>query len=127
MIPAWVAPAAVLGAALVSAIALIIVRKVKGPVTIQDLWAENRQLRKDLNAVSAKVDTLVQVRDTERADSRTVGEGFDALAAYVDRDSEARGAAPLFTRIERAAIDAAKRVRDGDSAWNTAPLHAPEA
>lgn len=127
MTPWWVAPAAVVGAALVSAIALVIVRKLKGPVTIQDLWAENRQLRTDLNAVSAKVDTLVQVRATERAESRIVGEGFDALAAYVDRDAEARDTVPLFTPRERAAIEAAKRVREDDTVWNTTPLHAPEA
>lgn len=127
MTPWWVAPAAVVVAAIVSATALVIVRKLKGPVTIQDLWAENRQLRTDLNAVSAKVDTLVQVRATERAESRTVGEGFDALSAYVDRDSEARGTAPLFTRSERAAIEAAKRVREDETTWNTAPLHSPEA
>ena len=127
MTPWWVAPAAVVAVATVSAIALVIVRKLKGPVTIQDLWAENRQLRTDLNAVSAKVDTLVQVRATERAEGRIVGEGFDALAAYVDRDSEARGTAPLFTPRERAAIDAAKRVREDDTVWNTTPLHAPEA
>lgn len=127
MTPWWVAPAAVVAAAAISALALVIVRKLKGPVTIQDLWAENRQLRTDLNAVSAKVETLIQVRATERAESRIVGEGFDALSAAVDRDSEARGTAPLFTPRERAAIDAAKRVRADDTVWNTTPLHAPEA
>lgn len=127
MTPWWVAPAAVVAAAAISALALVIVRKLKGPVTIQDLWAENRQLRTDLNAVSAKVETLIQVRATERAESRIVGEGFDALSAAVDRDSEARGTAPLFTPRERAAIDAARRVRADDTVWNTTPLHAPEA
>jgi len=116
VIPAWVAPAAVVAAALVSAAALIIVRRVRGPVTIQDLWAENRQLRKDLDVVSGKVDTLIEDRDEKHRVNRIIGEGFDALDNAVER----AGVALRFTRLEEQALDRARALRADDSVWNTA-------
>ena len=119
MIPAWVAPVASLCVAVIGATALVIVRKIRGPVTIQDLWAENRQLREDLDAISSKVDTLVAGRETQLTVNRIMGEGFDALSAYVERDSEERGTTPAFTRAEHNAIDRARALREDDSIWTT--------
>lgn len=127
MTPWWVAPAAVVVAAVVSATALIVVRKVKGPVTIQDLWAENRQLRTDLDAVSQKVDTLVRQGETRLNVSRVYQAAFNAQESAIDRHVADGGARPMLTRSEHDAIERARRLEDDDSIWNTAPLHNPEA
>lgn len=119
----WIALASPFVVAAISAAALVIVRRLKGPVTIQDLWAENRQLRTDLDAVSQKVDRLVQGRETQLAVNRIMGEGFDALSAYVERDTDARDTKPVFTRAEHDAIARARALRDDDSVWITQNPH----
>lgn len=116
MIPAWVAPAAVVLAAVVSATALIIVRRVRGPVTIQDLWAENRQLRTDLDAVSVKVDRLIGDRDEKHRVNRIIGDGFDAFEHAIER----AGVVLSFTRLEEQALERARLLRADDSVWDTA-------
>ena len=115
MIPAWVAPVATVAVALISATALVIVRRIRGPVTIQDLWGENRQLRKDLDAISRKVDGLLLSRETQLNLNRTMGEGFDAQAALIERTRVADG----FTPQEVTAVERARAMRQDDDLWNT--------
>lgn len=127
MTPWWVAPAAVVIAAVVSATALVIVRKIKGPVTIQDLWAENRQLRTDLDAVSRKVDTLVRRGETQLNVTRIYREANTAHEAAIDRHVAEGGTRPTLTRAETEAIERARRLDADETIWNTAPLTAEEA
>ena len=115
MIPSWVAPVATVAVALISAVALVIVRRIRGPVTIQDLWGENRQLRKDLDAISRKVDALLLSRETQLNINRTMGEGFDAQAALIERTRVADG----FTPQEATAVGRARAMREDDDLWNT--------
>jgi hypothetical protein len=114
-VPAWLAPVATLAVGVISAAALVIVRRIRGPVTIQDLWGENRQLRKDLDAISRKVDALLLSRETQLNINRVMGEGFDAQSALIERT----GTATFLTPQEQSAIDKARALRDDDDLWNT--------
>lgn len=117
-LPGWVVPAATIIVAIVSAIGLIIVRKTRGPVTIQDLWKENRDLRTDLTAMEKKVDRLFQTQRTQFTINRIMGEGFDALSSYVERTTAA-GTKPKFTSLEHEAIVRARALRSEDTSWDT--------
>lgn len=114
-IPSWLVIASPWIVAAIGAAALIIVRKVRGPVTIQDLWAENRTLRKDVTTLQAQVSGLIRASTTQLSVNRVMGEGFDALHSAVDR-SEVH---ITYTRAERDAIARARALRDDDDLWNT--------
>lgn len=113
--PGWVVPLASIIVAVVGAVGLIVVRRTRGPVAIQDLWAENRQLRADLQALEEKVDGLLHTRETQLTVNRIMGEGFDALSAGVARLTSQ----PTFTPAELAAISRARALREDDDLWNT--------
>lgn len=112
--PPWVVPGVTVLVALISATALIIVRRTRGPVAIQDLWAENRLLRSDMTTLSTKVDGLIADRTSQLKVNRIMGEGFDALSGYVERTTE-RGKKPSYTSEEHAAIEQARALRSGSS------------
>lgn len=122
MIPdAFIGPIAVVVSALVGGLVALIVRKVRGPVAVQDLWAENRSLRKDIADVEtrlgAKIDNLQRGHDAQAKISRVMGDGFDALSSAVERMSPK----PKFTPDEHRAIEAARALRDDDGLWSTVP------
>jgi hypothetical protein len=120
-----VGPAATLLVGLITTLGLLVVRKLRGPVTVQDLWAENRQLRTDLDAVSQKVDGLVRYRETQLTVNRIMGEGFDALSGYVERTSAEAGVKPEFTSAEHDAVERARALRSNDELWNTLQQNPP--
>lgn len=116
-LPAWVIPGASVMVALIGALALVIVRKIRGPVAIQDLWDENRKLRADVDKLGEKVDGLIESRETQLNVNRVMGEGFDALSHGIER-LEVK---PSFTRTEHAAIERARAVRSDETIWLTVP------
>lgn len=120
MIPeSLIGPAATLAVAAIGALGLIIVRRLRGPVTVQDLWAENRSLRDDLTEVSRKVDQLVRNEQVQLGVNRIMGEGFDALSGYVERTSDEAGIKPAYTRAEHESIERARALRGDDAIWPT--------
>jgi hypothetical protein len=121
----YIIPGASILVALISAAVLVIVKRTRGPVAIQDLWDENRQLRKDLDAVSRKVDGLISDRENQLTVNRIMGEGFDALSAVVERTTAETGIAPAFTPQEHAAVERARALRSDDELWNTLQRSTP--
>lgn len=119
-LPGWAIPGASVMVALIGAVALLVVRRVRGPVTIQDLWKENRQLRTDLEKTDAKVEALMRSQQTQITINRVMGEGFDALSGGVERMS----VKPTFTPVEHDAISRARALRQDDLIWAT--LQPPE-
>jgi len=117
-LPGYVIPGASVLVAIIGAIALIIVRRTRGPVAIQDLWAENRQLRTDMTSLEAKVDKLIASKETQLTVNRIMSEGFDALSGYVERITE-RGKKPTYTQTEHMAIERARALRSDDDLWTT--------
>lgn len=114
--------------ALIGGAFLLIARRLKPPVTIQDVWKENRALRSDLalsdkriDELAHKVDQLVKASETQLTVNRIMGEGFDALSGYVERTSG--GIKPAYTVEEHDAIERAKALRNDDAIWNTASRH----
>lgn len=114
-IPAWVPIASPWVVAAIGALALLLVRKLRGPVTIQDLWAENRSLRADLTTVQDQVNALITASNTQLAVNRTLGDGFDAMTAAVERSE----VDIHFTRAEQEAIDRARALRGDERRWDT--------
>jgi hypothetical protein len=119
-LPGWVIPGATVIAALLGATALVIVRKVRGPVAIQDLWAENRLQRTEMTAMNLRVDALVSGRESDRNIIRIISEGFRALSDVVDRQVH-NGVQPKIFPDEEKAIERARAVVDDDDLWNTLP------
>jgi hypothetical protein len=117
-IPGWVVPGASVLVAVIGALALMIVRLIRGPVAIQDLWTENRELRKDLKSLETKVDGLIADRESQLTVNRIMGEGFDALSGYVERTTE-HGMKPTYTHVEHMAIERARALRSDETAWTT--------
>jgi hypothetical protein len=117
-IPGWVVPGASVLVAVIGALALMIVRLIRGPVAIQDLWTENRELRKDLKSLETKVDGLIADRESQLTVNRIMGEGFDALSGYVERTTE-HGMKPTYTLSEHMAIERARALRSDETAWTT--------
>ena len=118
-LPGWVGPLVATVVALVGAAGLIIVRKVRGPVAIQDLWAENRKLREEMETLDQKVDRLFQASQMQLTVNRIMGDGFDALSNYVERDAAQSGRPPAFTKPEHTAIERARALRSDDTQWTT--------
>lgn len=117
-LPGWVIPGASVAVAMIGAAALIIVRRTRGPVAIQDLWAENRQLRSDMTSLENKVDKLIASKESQLTVNRIMSEGFDALSSYVERSTEP-GKHPSYTYAEHTAIERARALRSDDELWNT--------
>jgi hypothetical protein len=117
-LPGWVIPGASVIVAIIGAIALIVVRRTRGPVAIQDLWTENRQLRTDMTSLEAKVDKLIASKETQLTVNRIMSEGFDALSGYVERTTE-QGHQPSYTSSEALAIHRARTLRSDDELWST--------
>jgi hypothetical protein len=121
----WVGPFASILVAVIGGAVVLIVRKVRGPVVIQDLWAENRLLRKDIGELELrlglKIDALSMAHDAQLTVNRIMGDGFDALSSYVERTSVVTKAKPVFTEEEHRAIERARALRADDSAWPTRP------
>lgn len=117
-LPGWVIPGASVIVAIIGAIALIVVRRTRGPVAIQDLWTENRQLRADMTTLEEKVDRLIAGKETQLTVNRIMSEGFDALSGYVERITE-RGKKPSYTPTEHNAIERARALRSDDDIWST--------
>lgn len=114
-IPPWLVPLTTFVGTVIGAIALVIVRKVRGPVTVQDLWAENRLLRSDVDTQGRQIQALMQAQNTQINVNQDIGFGFDALLQYIDRtDTD-----PDFTVNERSAIDRARALRDDQTLWQT--------
>lgn len=114
-LPPWVGVGATILCAVIAALGVVIVRLLRGPVEVKDLWAENRLLRTDLARVEGKVDALLRDREKQITVNRTMVDGFDALSNYVEREAEAAGRPPRFTRAEHEAIETAKALRQDES------------
>lgn len=115
LVPGWLVSLSPLIVALIGALALVVVRLIRGPVTIQDLWAENRKLREDLTTVQGQVRGLMRASNTQLSVNRIMGEGFDALSNAVERS-----AVPIhYTPHEHEAIDRARALRSDDDLWFT--------
>lgn len=114
-IPPWSVPVASVVGAAIAGTALIIVRKVRGPVTVQDLWAENRQLRADVDIQGQQIQALMRAQNTQINVNQDIGFGFDAVLNYIDRTV----AEPEFTVNERSAIDRARALREDQTLWQT--------
>jgi hypothetical protein len=119
---AWITFGGGLLAAIIGGVVALIVRVTRTPVQIQDLWAENRKLREDHTALEGKVERLILSRETQLNINRIMGEGFDALSNYVEREAEIAGRMPRFTQREHEAIDKARALRADEDLWaQTAP------
>jgi hypothetical protein len=116
LITPWIVPGATLLSAIIGGVVLIIVRRSRGPVAIQDLWTENRLMRNEMTALAAKVDGLIADRASQLTVNRIMGEGFDALSGYVERTTE-QGMKPSYTPAEHTAIERARALRSDGAAW----------
>ncbi len=121
--PDWLLPSSPFILAVIAGVVTLIVRKIRGPVAVQDLWAENRLLRKEMSEIRAEVDLLRQAYEKEKKEqgivNRTMGDGFVALSGYVQRTNLGK-TKPAFTPDEEHAIEAAKALL-GDDIWATVP------
>jgi hypothetical protein len=126
----FIVPAAMVVVALLGIISALLVRVIRGPVEVRDLWTENRTLRADLEKVDGKVDTLIaEGRKREEAQhkiNRTMGDGFDALSNFVEREAIRIGQPPAFTSDERIAVEKARALRGDDISWPTFTPATPE-
>ena len=111
----WVTVGGAVVVAVLTGIVTLVVRLARTPVEVRDLWAENRALRADIEALSVKVDSLIEDRETQLSVNRIMGEGFDALSNYVERESELAGRRPRFSHREHDAIERARALRDEDT------------
>lgn len=111
----WVTVGGAVIVAVLTGVVTLIVRLTRAPVEVRDLWAENRALRADYEELNTKVDSLIQDRETQLSVNRIMGEGFDALSNYVERESELAGRRPTFTPREHQAIERARALRDEDT------------
>lgn len=111
--------------ALVGGMVTLIVRFVRGPVQVQDLWKENRDLRTEMKGLedrlTARIETLQKTLSDQATDASVLAEGFDALSNYVERTSGGRR--PSFNPEELEPIERARALR-GDARWNTFNPHA---
>ena len=112
-VPAWLAALSPIIVAIIAALGVVLARLIRGPVTVQDLWNENRQLRTDLTKVEGQVRGLMRANSTQLTVNRILGEGFDALSGAVERS----GLALSFTPAEHTAIDRARALRNDDELW----------
>lgn len=105
--------------AIIGGVVALIVRVTRTPIQIQDLWAENSRLRDRVDSLDRTVRRLISDRNSQLDINRIVGEGFDALSNYVEREAELAGRKPRFTSREHEAIERAKAIRNDDDLWAT--------
>lgn len=116
-LPPWTGVAATVGIAVIGAISALVVRKVRGPVTIQELWAENRALRAEFTLLDSKVDKLIAHSNAQGIVIRAIGAGFEAQANGIDR----LAVQPTFTSKEQAAIRHARELLNDETFWSIIP------
>lgn len=120
-VPDWLLPSSPFILALIAGGVTLLVRKIRGPVAVQDLWAENRLLRKEMGEIRVEVAAMRATYEAERrAQSQrdqTMNAGFIALSGFVER-THASKAKPQFTPEEERAINAARDLL-GDDGWPT--------
>lgn len=123
MFPDWLLPSSPFIIAAIGGAVAILVRKIRGPVAVQDLWNENRLLRKEMQEIREEVDEMRRAYQKEKEDqaavNRTMGDGFVALSNFVQRTNSGK-AKPAFTPDEERAIEAARALL-GDDLWATVP------
>ncbi len=122
---AWITFGGAVLVAIISGVVALIVRVTRTPIQIQDLWAENAKLRDRVDGLDGTVRRLITDRNQQIDINRIVGEGFDALSNYVEREAEAAGRSPRFTAREHEAIERAKAIRNDDDLWATTPTNTP--
>ena len=111
-VPGWVGPVVAISAALIVAISAVLVARTRKPVGITDLWAENRSLRADMDAMDLKF--TARIGDVvERY--QAVGEGFVVVSDVLEQ-AHIR---PTFTSAQQSKIDAARRAIATDLDWPT--------
>lgn len=119
--PDWLLPSSPFILALIAGGITLIVRKIRGPVVIQDLWAENRLLRKEMQEIRDEITAFRVERDAERKAQgirdQTMNYGFIALSGFIER-THANKAKPQFTADEERAINAARDLLGADE-WPT--------
>lgn len=97
---------------LLTALTALIVAVVRKPVTVTDLWAENRSLRNDMDAMDKKFTVYLKAISTRQ---QIVGEGFLALSDTVE---EAK-VQLIFTPDRQKRIQAAREALADDLVWPT--------
>lgn len=121
--PSWLLPSSPFIIALIGGIAALVVRLIRGPVQMQDLWAENRLLRKEMQDIRDEVEEMRKAYLSEKQEqmtiNRTMGDGFVALSNFVQRTNSGK-TKPAFTEEEDRAIQAARALL-GDDLWATVP------
>jgi hypothetical protein len=100
--------------AVVGSVAVALLRK---PVSVQDLWAENRSLRKDMGDQDTRItelETKYEARDKER--QRTIGilaTALDILFHHLEllQEKWGNGDMPELTSEEQAVLQTARAIR----------------
>lgn len=114
--------------AVIGAAALLVVAKLRKPVSIQDLWQENASLRARVDKVESIQEELRKAHAEERAkwetertaNHRKVGflsDGLGVIYRYMQR-MQSRwgdgGIMPILSKDEQEAIDLAMTIKQGD-------------
>lgn len=118
-LPPWAGPVFTLAGLIGGWVIAVVLKVLRGPVEVKDLWTENRALRAELgslradhtgriDAVNAKVDKLLRERQTQRTYNRAFADGFDAQSRLIERMVDETGVRPKYGPGEHEAIERAR-------------------
>lgn len=121
-LPVWAGPTFTLAGVVITASVFVIVKLLRGPVEVKDLWGENRELRAEVKAVRAstdaaiasvnlKLDSLLREREIQRTYNRAFADGFDAQSRIIERMVQETGVHPKYGPGEHEAIERARALR----------------
>jgi len=106
--------AGVIVTAVVGLVGVIVARKMRGPVSVQDLWTRTTAMGTEIATLQTQVKTLLTERETQFAVVRLIGDGFDVY------DARAATFPPIeWTPRELEAIERARALRRDDDFWTT--------
>lgn len=110
-LPIWAGPTFTLIGVVITALGLVINNLIRKPTQVTDLWAENRNLRSEVNQIREAVDKLLRERDTQRTYNRAFADGFDAQSRIIERMIGETGVHPKYGPGEHEAIERARALR----------------